>query len=155
MTKQANSRSCFVCGRENDISLKMSWYEDREAKQIRATVTVPEHFNGYPGIVHGGIVSTILDETSGRAVMLEGGKNALMVSLKLEVTFRQPTPTGTPLTATGWVIKQSKTRAQVAGDLRLPDGTITAECKAVVVRPPKTILDKWEAEKPYWKVYDD
>jgi hypothetical protein len=28
MKKQASSRICFVCGRENDISLKMSWYED-------------------------------------------------------------------------------------------------------------------------------
>ncbi|MFC1515471.1 PaaI family thioesterase [Thermodesulfobacteriota bacterium] len=155
MQKQANSRSCFVCGRENNMSLKMTWYEDHEAHQVRATVTVPEHFNGYPGVVHGGIVTAILDETSGRAVMLKGGKDALMVSLKLEVTFRQPTPTGTPLTATGWVIKQSKSRAKVAGELRLPDGTLLAECTAVVVRPPQMILDRWEAEIPYWRVYDD
>lgn len=46
-------------------------------------------------------------------------------------------------------------RAQVAGEIRLSDGTLTAECKAVVVRPPKEILDNWENEKPYWKVYDD
>jgi len=44
MKKQASSRTCFVCGRDNDISLKMSWYEDHEAQQVRATVTVPEHF---------------------------------------------------------------------------------------------------------------
>jgi len=96
-----------------------------------------------------------LDETSGRAVMLKSGKDALMVALKLEITFRRPTPTNTPLTAVGWVIKQSLSRAQVAGEIRLPDGTITAECKAIVVRPPQGILDKWEPEKPYWKVYDE
>jgi uncharacterized protein (TIGR00369 family) len=118
-------------------------------------VTVPDHFNGYPGIVHGGIVSAILDETSGRAVMLKSGQDALMVALKLEVTFRRPTPTNTPLTVIGWAIKQNAYRAQVAGEIRLPDGTLTAECKAIVVRPPREILDKWEAEKPYWKVYDD
>jgi len=155
MEKQKNSRGCFLCGLENDVSLKMRWYEDHQAKKIRSTVTVPDHFNGYPGVVHGGIVSAILDETSGRAVMLESGKDALMVALKLEVTFRRPTPTNTPLTVVGWVIKQSSSRAQVAGEIRLPDGTLTAECKAVVVRPPQEILDKWEAEKPYWKVYDD
>jgi len=118
-------------------------------------VTVPDHFNGYPGVVHGGIVSAILDETSGRSVMLNSGEDALMVALKLEVTFRRPTPTNTPLTVIGWVIKQTPSRAQVAGEIRLPDGTLTAECKAIVVRPPKDILDKWENEKPYWKVYDD
>jgi uncharacterized protein (TIGR00369 family) len=155
MQKQKNSRGCFLCGLDNDVSLKMRWYEDHQAQKIRSIVTVPDHFNGYPGVVHGGIVSAILDETSGRAVMLKSGKDALVVSLKLEVTFRRPTPTNTPLTAVGWVIKQSSSRAQVAGEIRLPDGTITAECKAIVARPPQGILDKWEAEKPYWKVYDE
>lgn len=133
----------------------MTWYEDHEAQQIQATVTVPEHFNGYPGIVHGGILATILDETSGRAVMLEGGQEMLMVTLKLEMTYRRPTPTNTPLTAIGWVIKQSKSRAQVAGEIRLPDGTVTAQCRAVVVRPPREIFESWQAEKAYWRVYDD
>jgi uncharacterized protein (TIGR00369 family) len=155
MLKQKNSRGCFLCGLENDASLKMTWYEDREKQQIRSTVTVPDHFNGYPGVVHGGIVSAILDETAGRSVMLKSGEDALMVALKLEVTFRRPTPTNTPLTVIGWVIKQSASRAQVAGEIRLPDGTLTAECKAIVVPPPKAILDKWEHEKPYWKIYDD
>lgn len=155
MRKQANSRTCFICGLQNDVSLKMSWYEDHRAQRLRATVTVPEHFNGYPGIVHGGIVSAILDETSGRAVMLKSGKDAIMVSLKLEVTFRRPTPTNTPLTVTGWVIKQSPRRAQVAAEIRLPDETLTAECRSIVVRPPQEILNCWEPEKPYWKVYED
>ncbi len=154
MKQQKNSRTCFLCGLQNDFSLKMKWYEDHSAKQVRASVTVPEHFNGYPGVVHGGIVSAILDETAGRAVMLKSGEDALMVALKLEVVFRRPTPTDTPLTVIGWVIRQSTKRAQVAGEIRLPDGTLTAECKAVVVSPPQDILDRWEAEKPYWKVYD-
>ena len=155
MRKQANSRSCFLCGLQNNVSLKMRWYEDHNEQLVRTTVTVPEHFNGYPGVVHGGIVTAILDETAGRSVMLKSGKDALMVALKLEVTFRRPTPTETPLNVIGWVIKQSKSRAKVAGEIRLPDGTLTAECQAVVVRPPQEILDRWEAEKPYWKVYDD
>ena len=128
MRKQKNSRGCFLCGLENELSLKMQWYEDHQAHQVRSTVTVPDHFNGYPGVVHGGIVSAILDETSGRAVMLKNGEDALMVALKLEVTFRRPTPTNTPLTVIGWVIKQTASRAQVASEIRLSDGTLTAEC---------------------------
>ena len=153
MKKQAKSRSCFLCGMENDISLKMTWYEDHDEQKVRATVTVPEHFNGYPGVVHGGIVAAILDETSGRAVMLKSGKDALMVALKLEVIFRRPTPTDTPLNVMGWVTSQRSSRAKVAGEIRLPDGTLTAECSTVVVPPPQDILDRWEAEKQYWKVY--
>lgn len=153
MEKQPSSRTCFLCGRQNDIGLKMTWYHDDD--QIRTTVTVPEHFNGYPEVVHGGIVAAILDETAGRAVLINGNHETLMVTLKLEVTYRRPTPTNTPLTAVGWVLRQSRKRARVAGELRLPDGTVTAECTAVVVRPSADFLQKWKAEKPYWRVYED
>ncbi len=155
MDKQRSSRTCFLCGRQNDISLKMTWYNDYEARQVKATVTVPEHFNGYPGVVHGGVVAAILDETGGRAVMLDGDDDSLMVTLKLEVRYRRPTPTGEPLTAVGWVLRQSGSRAKVAAEIRLPDGTVTAECEAILVRPPQEVMDAWEAEKPYWRVYDD
>lgn len=155
MDKQPTSRTCFVCGRENDMSLKMTWYNDDDAGKVRATLVVPEHFNGYPGIVHGGILAAILDETSGRAIMLNGDFDNFMVTLKLEITYRRPTPTETPLEITGWLIRKGANRAQVAGDIRLPDGTVTAECTAVVVKPPKEIEDMWEPEKVFWKVPED
>ncbi len=133
----------------------MCWDEDHGNQHIQATVTVPEYFNGYPGVVHGGIVAALLDETSGRAVMLNFGEDNLMVTLKLDVIYRRPTPTRIPLTVIGWVVKPGKSRARVAGEIRLPNGTVTAECKAVVVRPPQEIAESWEAEKPYWRVYDE
>ncbi len=155
MEKQPNSRTCFLCGRQNDVGLKLSWYNDLEAQQIRAEVTIPEHFNGYPGFVHGGIVAALLDETAGRALLLGGGYDDLMVTLKLEVRYRQPTPTDQPLTLIGWVINRSASRARVAAQVLLADGTITAEGQAIVVRPPEEFLRRWEAEKQYWHVYDD
>ncbi len=155
MDKQPNSRSCFLCGRENPISLKVSWYNDPENRQVRATVTVPDDFNSYPGIVHGGVVAALLDETAGRAVMLDGDWSNLMVTLKLEVTYRRTTPTGTPLEVVGWVVRGGHRRAQVAGEVRLPDGTVTARCEALIVRPPEDVLAGWEAERAHWRVYDD
>ena len=155
MDKQPGSRTCFLCGRQNDVGLKMTWHNDLDAGQVWAIVTVPEHFNGYPNVVHGGIVATILDETSGRALLLDGKDDELMVTLKLEVKYRRPTPTDTPLKAVGWMVRRSKNRALVAGEIRLPDGTVTAECEAVLVRPPAEIAASWESEKPFWKVYDD
>jgi len=50
----------------------MVWYNNPESNRVESAVTIPEQFNGYPGIVNGGIVAAILDETSGRAVMLDG-----------------------------------------------------------------------------------
>jgi uncharacterized protein (TIGR00369 family) len=155
MDRQPSSRTCFLCGRQNDIGLKMTWHNDIDAGQVWAVVTIPEHFNGYPRVVHGGIVAAILDETAGRALLLDGDNDELMVTLKLEIRYRRPTPTDTPLKAVGWMVRRSTNRALVAGEIRLPDGAVTAECEAIIVRPPAEVVASWEAEKPYWKVYDE
>jgi len=155
MEKQRSSRTCFLCGRQNPIGLKVSWYNDREAQKVRASLTVPEHFNGYPGIVHGGIIAALLDETAGRALLLDGNEEKLFVTLKLEVAYRRPVPTGQPLTLEGWVIRVTPTRGKVAARLLLPDGTVAAEAEAIVVRPGEEFVKRWEPEKQYWRVYED
>lgn len=156
-SKQPNSRSCFVCGRENEVSLKMSWYNNVEEQLVWSELTVPSHFNSYPGVVHGGIIAAILDETAGRALLINGDNDALMITTHLELKYRRPTPTDQPLIAVGWVERGGNKRARVAGELRLADGTVTAECKANVLKPPTQFLESraWQDEKPFFKVYDD
>ncbi|MGE5389691.1 MAG: PaaI family thioesterase [Deltaproteobacteria bacterium] len=157
MYKQPSSRTCFICGRENEVGLKMDFYNDNEAKQVRSQIIIPEHFNGYPGVAHGGIIGAILDETSGRAVMLDGNKDDLFVTTKLEVKYRKPTPTEEPLTVIGWIIRRDRTRAKVAAELRRADGTVTAQCHATVIKPPAAYLElcNWAEEDKYWRVYED
>jgi uncharacterized protein (TIGR00369 family) len=150
--RQPSSRSCFVCGRDNPVGLKMVWDNHPEEGQIRATVTVPEAFNGYPGVVHGGILAAILDETAGRAVLLEGDPEDLMVTAKLEVVYRRPTPTDTPLVVLGRTESRSETRAETRAEVRLPDGTVSARATVWLARPPREIRAGWEAERPYFKV---
>jgi acyl-coenzyme A thioesterase PaaI-like protein len=146
---------CFVCGRENDSGLKMAWYNNPESNQVEANVTIGEHFNGYPGIVHGGIVAAILDETAGRVVMLDGNFDNLFVTLRLNLTYRKPTPTNTPLKAVGWLEHKGNKGMKVAAKLLLPDGTITTECKAAVIKPTSEISRSWEPERKFWRVEDD
>lgn len=157
MEKQPSSRSCFLCGRENEIGLKITWYNDIDAGQVRAVVEVPKQFCSYPGVVHGGIVSALLDETSGRAIMMNGGTDNLFVTARLEVTYRHPTPAEKPLTIVGWVDRAGKNRARVKGEIRLDDGTVTAECQATILRPPSSFFENsnWLEEAPYWRVYED
>ncbi len=155
MMKQPTSRTCFMCGRDNPIGLKMKWYNNPDTNQVEGEVIIPEHFNGYPGFVHGGIISAILDETAGRTVMLDGNWNNLFVTLKLNVTFRQPTPTNTPIKAVGWLIKEGNRSREAAAELRLADGTVTAECRVVIVQPPAAFQQLWEPERKHWKVDPD
>ncbi len=152
MRKQPTSRMCFICGRQNPVGLKLDFYEDHETERVRAEITVPDAYQGYPGVVHGGIVSAILDEVAGRAVIIGGGSENLLATLRMTVRFRRPTPTETPLLAVGWVEQASGVGARVAGEIRLPDGTVTAECESLLARPPEEFRERWKDEKPYWKV---
>ena len=149
---QPTSRSCFVCGRENPVGLKVRWQTDREGGEICGQVAVPEHFNGYPRVVHGGIVAALLDETAGRTLLVDGGFSDLMVTLKLEVVYKKPTPTGTPLTVVGKLLRRSERRAQAEARLELADGTVTATARVLLARPPESMSSRWEAERPYWRV---
>jgi acyl-coenzyme A thioesterase PaaI-like protein len=92
MKKQPNSRMCFLCGRQNPIGLKLDFYEDHEANQVRVEITVPEIYQGYPGVVHGGIVAAMLDEVAGRAVLIGGSDEDLMATLRLTVRYRRLPP---------------------------------------------------------------
>jgi hypothetical protein len=67
--KQPNSRHCFVCGLENEYGLGLRFYEIGP-DEVTATVSIPEQYQGYPGVVHGGITAAMLDEVLGRAAMV-------------------------------------------------------------------------------------
>ena len=53
---------------------------DREAGEVRADVVLPEHFHGYPGVAHGGILAALLDEAAVRTALLDGNFDDLMVT---------------------------------------------------------------------------
>lgn len=118
---------CFACGLNNPIGLKLNF---REEDDMYVANFVPglEH-QGYNGIMHGGLVSTLLDEIMA-GYMYAKGLNA--VTAKLEVRFRQPTPIGENLTISGWITGQRGKMYELAGNVVLPDGTVTAEGKAIV-----------------------
>ncbi len=152
MERQPSSRTCFVCGRENPLGLKAQWVSDRAAGEVRARVEIPEHFNGYPGTVHGGILSALLDEAVVRTALLDGGFDDLLVTAKLEVAFRRPTPTRTPVTVAARITRRAGTRVFARAEIRLEDGTATARAEAVLARPPLDVAAAWEAERPFWRV---
>nr|MBN1229255.1 PaaI family thioesterase [Anaerolineae bacterium] len=90
-TPQPNSKYCFVCGLESPVGLKLR-FTDNGVDAVRAIHMVPDKFQGYPGVVHGGVVAAMLDETGGRAVMI-GNPNRFFMTAKMEIRYRQPVPT--------------------------------------------------------------
>jgi len=128
MESEERNQWCFGCGRHNPIGLKLEFREQND-KYIANFVAGPEH-QSYDGIVHGGIISTLLDEIMARYPYVKGLNT---VTARLEVRFRQPTPIGQELTVTGWVTNQRGKMLELAATLALADGTITAEGKATVI----------------------
>ncbi len=157
MNKQPNSRMCFVCGLQNPVGLHLAFYENHhgDPKQVCAQVVIPAQYQGYPGVAHGGVLAAILDEVAGRATLIGGSADDLMMTLKMELRYRLPTPTETLLTGAGWITQRRGNRALAHGELRLPDGRVSVEADLVLMRPPGDVADVWEAEKPFWKVYPD
>ena len=148
---QPTSRSCLLCGKDNPFSLKVKWHNNYEKNQVETMVTIPHEFCSYKGTTHGGIVASLLDETAGRAIMLDNDFDHLMVTMKLETTYKKPTPTGVPVKIIGRVIKDSGSRATVEGEIILPDGTVSATCNALLFKMPDSVKKGWdEAETEEW-----
>ncbi len=148
--RQPTSLQCFACGRKNPFGLKLEWFNNYDEKCVETSFTLDDNYCSYPGTVHGGILATILDETSGRAVLLDNNFERLMVTLKMEVVYKKNTPTNTPLKAVGRVLKDGGSRAQVEGEIILPDGTVSAKCTSILFKIPQAVKDKWGPEAEEW-----
>lgn len=153
MSKLPNSRNCFVCGLENSFGLKLAFYKDGPSSVI-CNYTVPEHYQGYPGIVHGGIVTSILDEAIGRVFMIED-PNRFMYTAKLTSRFRQPVPTNEPLSIKAQMVKDRGRMAQSKAQLYGPEGDLLAEVEALLISLPDEFVNSSDLDELGWRVYPD
>lgn len=119
---------CFACGPLNPIGLKLSFAEEADGTYVSHFTGGLEH-QSYDGIIHGGIVSTLLDEIMARHLYAKG-LNA--VTARLEVRYLKPTPIQVPLTIKGRVTRQKGRVYETEGSIELPDGTVTAHGTAKV-----------------------
>jgi acyl-coenzyme A thioesterase PaaI-like protein len=151
--RQPNSAHCFVCGLRNPFGLKLR-FEDNGIDQVRASYTVPAHFQGYPGVTHGGIVAAMLDETGGRTLMAANNDRFMMTG-KLDIRYRKPVPVEVPLTLIGTLVQDRGRIAQVQSKIQLPDGAIAAEAEITLLEMPSAHLPEGSLEALGWKVYPD
>lgn len=151
-----NSRSCFICGMENPVGLKLRFYQI-EPGMIETTYTAPDHYQGYPGIMHGGIIASILDETSGRALTDTADQTRFMFTAKLEVNYRRPVPLGVSLRIVGKAGQDRGRSAEGwAGIYNAETGDLLAEADAILVNvPEEKLADLADEEALGWRVYPE
>lgn len=152
MQLQPNSRHCFVCGVENQYGLHLRFYDTDQGEVIVETI-VPDHFQGYPGIVHGGIVASLVDEALGRVHMGPADDPRFMFTAKLTVNYRKPVPTGQPIRVVAQPLKSKRRSATSTAQVFGPNGEMLAEAEAVLVNVPDDLVNDADLEALGWKVY--
>jgi acyl-coenzyme A thioesterase PaaI-like protein len=113
---------CFGCGQNNQIGLKLDFKWD--GKTARAEFTPTELYQGWPGIVHGGITTSLLDEAMGWATRLSCF-NA--VTARIRANFKRPIPVGERLIISAFITKNEGRHIESKAEVSLPDGTVMAE----------------------------
>ena len=154
MGKQPNSLHCFICGIENPIGLKLKIY-DTEDGSVETTYTAPDHFQGYPGMLHGGIVAAILDEISGRALMGNPSSPRFMFTGKLEVRYRKNVPIGVPLRIVGKACKAKGKMAEGWARIYNENGKLLAEATTLLIDVPPDLLGQVELDTLGWRIIPD
>jgi uncharacterized protein (TIGR00369 family) len=114
--------NCFVCGDKNPIGLNVPFYvmDDR----VVAEYIAGPNFEGYKDILHGGILSSLLDEVMIRAVLAKG-INCLTSEIK--VKFKKMVKTGEKLQMEGWLVEDRGRLLVAQGKITNQGGEVVAE----------------------------
>ncbi len=150
--QQPNSHNCYVCGLKNAYGLQLVFFDNGE-DQVWCDYAIPAHYEGYPGVAHGGVVAAILDEICGRATMI-ADLNHFMMTAKMEVKYRCPVPLNVKLCAVGRVSRRRGRLAQARGELWLPDGQLAAEATLILADLPEQLSGQKSLDDLGWRVYD-
>jgi len=148
--KQQNSRMCFVCGLKNEYGLKASFYELENGELVSIFRTLEGH-QSYPGRLHGGVAGAILDETIGRAIMINQ-KNVWGVTVELSVKYKKPIPLNEELRAVGRITKDSSRIFEGTGEIILANGEVAATAYGKYLKMPIEKIADFNEEHEEWNV---
>lgn len=153
VNKQTNSKSCFVCGRENPASPKASFYE-LEDKTVAALVTCRTEHMSYPSTVHGGVSAAILDETLGRALLpLE--PDIWGITLELNIKYLKPIPYNKQIMVLARVTESKDKVFYSSGEVVLEGGEVAASATGVYFKADPSRLSTMGLTDSGLKVYHE
>jgi acyl-coenzyme A thioesterase PaaI-like protein len=129
---------CLVCGVDNPYGLRARFYvleaespaagEAPAAAGLLGVFTPRVEHQSYPGRLHGGISSAILDETIGRAILIDR-PDVWGVTAEFTVRFRAPVPLEGEIHAVARITRDSRRLFEGTGEIVLDDGTVAVEAR--------------------------
>ncbi|OGO28604.1 MAG: hypothetical protein A2Z16_07715 [Chloroflexi bacterium RBG_16_54_18] len=152
-TLQPNSQHCFVCGVSNPFGLKLRFYET-SPREVTAECTLTDEYQGYPGVVHGGVVAAMLDELAGRSLM-GGDTPRFMYTARLEIRYRKNVPIGQPLRLVGTALSAKQRTATAKSAIYALDGSLLAEANVLLVNIPSEVVQSVNLAALGWRTYTE
>ncbi len=122
---------CFACGKANPLGLKLKIQPHPEGGAV-AQFTPPREFQGYEGVLHGGIAATLVDEVMVWASFFQG---VPVVTGTLTVKYRRPVPVEQPLEIRGWILETGSRRVRARAEIRLR-GQVLVSAESLLLKVP-------------------
>lgn len=108
-----NPSNCFGCAAHNPIGLRLVFEERGSGFATR--LTLGADYESFPGVIHGGIVATVLDETLAQAVYRGGWISAFTTGLRIR--YGRPMETGVEYTAYAEITKRDEHSVRASGEI--------------------------------------
>ncbi|MCK4976315.1 MAG: PaaI family thioesterase [Anaerolineales bacterium] len=141
---------CLVCGLKNPFGLRSSFYE-LDNDQLLAVFKPMEEHQSYPGRLHGGIATAILDETIGRAIMIMD-QDVWGVTIEFTTRYRKPLPLAEEIRVIGRIIKDTHRYFEGTGEILLQDGSVAIEGRGKFLKIPLEKIADFDFDEQEWKV---
>ena len=144
---------CFACSPHNPIGLQLNFFETEEG--VESEWEPKKYYEGYPGVVHGGILSTMLDEITAWTVYIKAGTSG--VTSRLNVKFKKPVLSSqSKVTLKVKITKIQRNFVYLEGWILDENGEVCVEAEAIYFTYPveKAIEMKWYPER-YEEFFED
>ncbi len=111
------SSECFVCGRDNPHGLGIPFAPEGDNGSAARYTARAEHA-GWPGVLHGGVTFSLMDESLGWALFHQGLRG---VTARTKTNVKRPLMTGTPLYIKGWIVDRKRNISTARAEVRTDD----------------------------------
>jgi uncharacterized protein (TIGR00369 family) len=130
MAQLRDNERCYVCGKKNPVGLKIDFKINAETRSISGSFTPSQDHQGYEGIVHGGILSSLLDEAMAKLAYSLG---VPAVTAELTVKFKTSAAPGDELAVSGRIMEE--TNRLILAEAKIERGPVViAEAKGKLLR---------------------
>lgn len=128
LSRQRNSKMCIICGLDNEFGVRAAFYNMEDGSVMTRFQYHPNH-QSYPGRVHGGLITAMLDELGLRGLWAHHGgvETDFGVTINLTTNYRKPVPYATDLIAKGYVSRETSRFFTVESQILDMEGNVLAD----------------------------